>query len=176
MGIFTILFNLEIRIKNSGFFERMFRLICLQPIATVRNERKVIEDDHWANVRSIIELDECFEEACLFEIDSFSHLEIIFYFNQVKDEKIQYGARHPRNNKDYPLVGIFAQRGKNRPNKLGHTIVKLIKREGTQIYVAGLDAIDGTPVLDIKPVFKEFLPKDKIAQPQWSIDLMTKYW
>lgn len=60
-------------------------------------------------------------------IDEFSHLEIFFYFDKVSDDKIHYGARHPRNIKEYPEVGIFAQRGKNKPNKLGVTIVELLE-------------------------------------------------
>lgn len=63
------------------------------------------------------------------------HIEVVFYFHKVTDEQIQYFARHPRNNKDYPEVGIFAQRGKNRPNRIGVTIVKVIKREGKSIIV-----------------------------------------
>ncbi|MED2635235.1 TrmO family methyltransferase, partial [Bacillus thuringiensis] len=79
-------------------------------------------------------------------------------------------------NKDYPEVGIFAQRGKNRPNRIGVTIVKVIKREGKSIIVEGLDAIDGTPILDIKPIMKEFMPKEEIHQPKWATDIMRQYW
>ena len=109
-------------------------------------------------------------------IDEFSHLEIIFYFDKVSDDKIQYEARHPRNNTDYPEVGILAQRGKNRPNKLGLTIVELLELKQRTLIVKGLDAIDGTPIIDIKPVMKEFLPKDQVRQPNWSISLMENYW
>ena len=100
----------------------------------------------------------------------------LFYFHKVTDEQIQYFARHPRNNKDYPEVGIFAQRGKNRPNRIGVTIVKVIKREGKSIIVEGLDAIDGTPILDIKPIMKEFMPTEEIHQPKWATDIMRQYW
>lgn len=148
----------------------------IKPIARVCNSRVAIKDDDWDQVESIIMIDDHLPEACLNEIESFSHIEILFYFDQVQDEKIEYGARYPRNNKEYPLVGIFAQRGKNRPNKLGTTMVKLSKRVGRKLYVNGLDAIDGTPVLDIKPVLKEFLPKEEISQPEWAKDLMKNYW
>lgn len=151
-------------------------MFTIKPIAMVKNERTEVEDDFWGNVITLIELTDELEENSLSEIETFSHLEIIYYFDRVKDEKIQYGARHPRNNPDYPKVGIFAQRGKNRPNKLGASIVKLLKREGKTLFVSGLDAIDGTPVIDIKPVFKEFLPNEEIKQPQWSIDIMEDYW
>ena len=151
-------------------------MINLSPIAFVKNIRAEIEDDHWGNVISVIELDSAFGEEALFQIESFSHAEIIFYFHLVDENKIETGARHPRNNKDWPSVGIFAQRGKNRPNQLGVTTVKILKREGRQLFVQGLDAIDGTPVLDIKPVMKEFLPREEIRQPGWATELMKNYW
>jgi tRNA (adenine37-N6)-methyltransferase len=151
-------------------------MITLSPIATVKNSRRIVEDDHWDGIDSIIELDSSFTREALFQIENFSHAEIIYYFHLVEENKIETGARHPRNNKDWPKVGIFAQRGKNRPNRLGATIVKIIKREGNQLFVQGLDAIDGTPVLDIKPVMKEFLPREEIDQPEWATELMKNYW
>jgi tRNA-Thr(GGU) m(6)t(6)A37 methyltransferase TsaA len=150
--------------------------ISLSPIGTVKNTRRVVEDDHWGGVISVIELNSSFTEETLFQIEKFSHAEILFYFHLVEDAKIETGARHPRNNKDLPRVGIFSQRGKNRPNRLGATIVKIIKREGNQLSVQGLDAIDGTPVLDIKPVMKEFLPREEVTQPDWATELMKNYW
>ncbi|QGM29357.1 tRNA (N6-threonylcarbamoyladenosine(37)-N6)-methyltransferase TrmO [Bacillus sp. N3536] len=145
-------------------------------IGTVHNTRKTPEDDYWGQVVSEIRLNNDWDVTSLDGIDAFSHAEIIFLFHLVSDDKIQYTARHPRNNTDYPKVGIFAQRGKNRPNKIGLTTVELIKREGLSIFVKGLDAIDGTPVLDIKPVMNEFLPKGEVKQPNWSVDLMSNYW
>ncbi|PLS17075.1 tRNA (N6-threonylcarbamoyladenosine(37)-N6)-methyltransferase TrmO [Bacillus sp. M6-12] len=145
-------------------------------IGAVCNERKTPVDDYWGKVLSEIKLDQELDISCLDGIDSFSHLEIIFLFHLIEDDKIQYISRHPRNNKEFPKVGIYAQRGKNRPNKIGATIVKLIKRKGRSLFVSGLDAIDGTPVLDIKPVMNEFLPKGEIKQPQWSTELMANYW
>jgi tRNA-Thr(GGU) m(6)t(6)A37 methyltransferase TsaA len=151
-------------------------MITLSPIGTVKNARQKVEDDRWGGIASVIELNSSFTEEALFQIDEFSHAEVIYYFHLVKDEKIETGARHPRNNKGWPKVGILAQRGKNRPNRLGATIVKVIKREGLQIFVQGLDAINGTPVLDIKPVMKEFLPREEIHQPAWATELMKNYW
>ncbi len=151
-------------------------MISMSPIGAVKNIRKEVEDDNWGDVVSIIELDATFDEEALFQIESFSHAEIYFYFHLVDDAKIETGARHPRNNKEWPKVGIFAQRGKNRPNRLGATTVKILKREGRQLFVQGLDAIDGTPILDIKPVMKEFLPREEVTQPAWATELMKNYW
>lgn len=151
-------------------------LYTIKPIAVVSNSRKMIEDDNWGGVISSIELTTDIQESSLKGIDDFSHLEIIFYFDKVADEKIQYEARHPRNNTDYPEVGIFAQRGKNRPNKIGVTVVELLELKDRTLIVKGLDAINGTPIIDIKPVMKEFLPKGEIKQPIWATDLMKNYW
>jgi tRNA-Thr(GGU) m(6)t(6)A37 methyltransferase TsaA len=151
-------------------------MITLSPIATVKNTRKLVEDDNWGEVVSVLELVSSFTEEALLQIEKFSHAEIIYYFHLVENEKIETGARHPRNNKNWPKAGIFAQRGKNRPNHLGATIVKIIKREGPHLFVQGLDAVDGTPVLDIKPVMKEFLPREEINQPSWASEIMKNYW
>lgn len=151
-------------------------MIELNPIATVRNTRKMVEDDQWGEVVSIIELLPPLTEDALAGIETFSHVEVIFHFDRVQTEKIETGARHPRNNADWPLVGILAQRGKNRPNRIGTTICKLIDHIGSSITVQGLDAVDGTPVLDIKPVMKEFLPTEEIRQPKWADELMSHYW
>lgn len=151
-------------------------MITLTPIATVKNSRVDVEDDNWGDVLSIIELDASMPEDALFEIEHFSHAEIIYFFHKVDEKKIETGSRHPRNNPAYPNVGILSQRGKNRPNRLGATIVHVLKREGRQLHVQGLDAINGTPILDIKPVMKEFLPRGEVRQPEWATDLMKNYW
>jgi tRNA-Thr(GGU) m(6)t(6)A37 methyltransferase TsaA len=150
--------------------------IKIKPIAFVKNSRKSVSDDYWGNIISEITLIDSFTEDSLQGINEFSHLEIIFYFNQVLDDAIIKEARHPRGNTNLPKVGIFAQRGKNRPNKLGLTIVELIEQKGKTLIVKGLDAIDWTPIVDIKPVIKEFLPTNEILQPKWCSDLMKNYW
>ncbi|WP_078394572.1 SAM-dependent methyltransferase [Shouchella patagoniensis] len=152
-------------------------MFTLQPIATVKNDRLVVEDDQWGEVVSTIKFHPSINPVALEGISSFSHLEIIFCFHLVEDRHVQWEARHPRNNKEYPKVGIFAQRGKNRPNKLGVTTVKLLEHSSAdELIVKGLDAINGTPIIDIKPVMKEFLPFENVTQPEWVSDLMGRYW
>jgi len=150
--------------------------IFLTPIGTIENARTEIKDDNWGEVVSKIILADEFDAESLDGIEAFSHVEIIYFFHQVKQEKIVFGARYPRNNQAWGKVGIFAQRGKNRPNQLGLTTVKVLKREGKVLYVQGLDAINGTPVLDIKPVMRDFLPTGEIRQPKWVAELMRHYW
>ncbi|MEP7353349.1 MAG: SAM-dependent methyltransferase [Acidobacteriota bacterium] len=151
--------------------------IQLTPIGTVHSTIQDPIDDVWGGVQTRIELDPTrFAPDCLDGLDQFSHLEIVFLFDQVTEDQIHYGARHPRGRMDWPKVGIFAQRAKNRPNRLGVTACKLIAIEGLSIKIEGLDAIDGTPVLDIKPYMEEFRVNDPIRQPAWSHELMAGYW
>ena len=101
---------------------------------------------------------------------------MIFLFDRVPDEKIEYGARRPRGRTDWPMVGIFAQRGKNRPNRLGLCTCRIVAVDGLAIEVEGLDAIDGAPVMDIKPVLKGFLPRGEVTEPAWAAEIMKDYW
>ncbi|TND08575.1 MAG: hypothetical protein FD123_2079 [Bacteroidetes bacterium] len=148
----------------------------MSPVAHVHSARTEMTDDNWGEVISKIVLDDQFPEEAFQGISDFSHLEIVFYFHLAPAEEICTGARHPRGNKNWPETGIFAQRGKARPNKIGLCIVELLEHRGRVLYVRGLDAIAGTPVLDIKPVMQEFLPRTKISQPDWSKELMKNYW
>ncbi|MBI1307027.1 MAG: tRNA (N6-threonylcarbamoyladenosine(37)-N6)-methyltransferase TrmO [Bacteroidetes bacterium] len=146
----------------------------VQPVAFVRNNRKSPTDDYWGDVLSRIELTDDLPTESLDGIDQFSHLEIVFFMDQSTNTIT--GSEHPRENPNWPKTGIFAQRKKDRPNHIGLTIVKLIGVENRAIVVSGLDAIDNTPVLDIKPVFREYLPDEEVKQPAWSHDLMKDYW
>jgi tRNA-Thr(GGU) m(6)t(6)A37 methyltransferase TsaA len=149
--------------------------IQLTPIATVKNTRAASGDDFWGSIISEIELADDVPDEALEGIGLFSHLEIVYYFNLVGEARSSY-ARRPRGNPDYPLMGIFAQRNKDRPNGIGLTTVELLEHAGRVIKVRYLDAIDGTPVLDIKPVFREFLPKGAVRQAEWVEDMMKEYW
>lgn len=149
--------------------------ITFEPIAVVKNTRTEPIDDNWESIIAEIELADSIPTEAFSSISDFSHLEIIYYFDQVKPEAIVFSGR-PRGNPDYPLVGILGQRKKDRPNRIGLCTVELLEHNGRSIKVKYLDAIDGTPVLDIKPVFREFQPKGHIRQPVWVEDLMKHYW
>ena len=150
--------------------------ITLEPIAFVRAGRTTPEDDYWGGATAVIELADGIDPESLVGLEDFSHAEVIFHFHQVDPAKVVLDARRPRNNPDWPRIGIFAQRGKNRPNRLASTIVRMLGRDGRALRVAELDAIDGTPVLDIKPVMREFLPRTEVRQPSWVGELMRDYW
>jgi tRNA (adenine37-N6)-methyltransferase len=149
--------------------------INISPIGFVKNKRENPIDDQWSSVVSTIELLPHIPQESLLHIDQFSHLEIVYYFHQADLHQIKFTA-HPRGNPFYPSVGIYAQRKKERPNAIGLSTVELIQLKGRTIRVKNLDAIDGTPVIDIKPVYKAFLPVGKIKQPEWVADLMKHYW
>jgi len=151
-------------------------VITMHPVGVVRSPRQDLTDDGWGSVRATIELDSAFSEEALAGLEAFSHAEVTFHFNRVSEAEVERGARHPRGNAAWPKVGIFAQRAKGRPNRIGSTIVAIVGRRGRTLEVVGLDAVDGTPVLDIKPVMIEFLPRGEIRQPQWASELMKDYW
>jgi tRNA-Thr(GGU) m(6)t(6)A37 methyltransferase TsaA len=151
-------------------------VITLEPIGYVRSARRDLLDDDWDAVPATIELDAAFDPVALDGLETFSHAEIVYHFDRVSPDAIERGARHPRGNPRWPRVGIFAQRAKDRPNRLGVTVVAITGRDGRTLRVSGLDAVDGTPVLDIKPVMAEFLPRGVIRQPAWSHELMQTYW
>jgi len=150
--------------------------INIEPLAFVRGGRTEAIDDEWGASRARIELSDGIPDEALAGLAEFSHAEVIFVFDKVTDEQIVAGARHPRGNLDWPLVGIFAQRGKNRPNRLGVTVCTIIGVEGRSLIVEGLDAIDGTPVVDIKPVLKGFLSRGEVREPAWAAEIMKDYW
>lgn len=150
--------------------------ITMDPIGTVRSSRRDVRDDGWDREQAHVELAPRFGEDALAGLDGFSHVEVIFHMDRVEPAKIETGARHPRNNRDWPLVGIFAQRGKNRPNQIGTTVCRVLRVEGTRLYVEGLDAVDGTPVLDLKPWVRELGPRGEVEQPVWMDALMGGYW
>ena len=152
-------------------------LVHLQPIGRVHGGRDRPIDDDWGASRARIELDAArFEPDALAGLADFSHAEVIFLFDRVADDQIVAGARHPRGRADWPKVGIFAQRGKNRPNRLGVCVCRVVGVDGLAVEVEGLDAIDGTHVLDIKPVLKGFLPRGEVREPAWATEIMKDYW
>lgn len=152
-------------------------MIAMEPIGHVRGGRVAAVDDDWGGSRARIELDGArFTAESLAGLEAFTHAEVIFVFDKVTDAEIVTGARHPRGNTDWPKVGIFAQRGKNRPNRIGLCTCRVISVDGLALEVEGLDAIDGTPVLDIKPLMSGFQPREAIGEPVWAKEIMKDYW
>ena len=149
----------------------------LMAIGHVRGGRSAATDDDWGASRARIDLDpDRFTPDALAGLADFSHIEVVFLFHGVDEARVETGARRPRGRADWPLVGIFAQRGRARPNRLGVTVCQVVGVGGLSVEVQGLDAIDGTPVLDIKPVLQGFLPRGEVREPDWAREIMRDYW
>jgi tRNA (Thr-GGU) A37 N-methylase len=149
----------------------------LEPIGTVVGGRLRPTDDGWDAERCTIELDAArFDPDSLAGLAEFSHVEVVFLFHLVDEADVVPGCRHPRERTDWPRIGIFAQRGRVRPNRLGVTVCRLESVEGTSVRVRGLDAVEGTPVLDLKPYLSGCAPRGEVREPPWAREIMEGYW
>lgn len=150
--------------------------LVLKPIGVVRCPIKEVTDDCWGGVAATIALDsQLFGPESTQGRDQFSHVEVIFLLHKIPAESVEKGARHPRGRTDWPKMGIFAQRSKDRPNRIGITICKLLFVRGLEIRVSELDAVDDTPVPDVKPYLKGFAPRGEVREPAWANELMAGY-
>lgn len=151
--------------------------ITLQPIGIVRGGRAEAVDDGWGLVEADIVLDPArLKPEATLGLASFSHVVVVFHMHKVAEDRVETGARHPREREDWPLLGILAQPARSRPNRIGVTTAALVAVDGLTVRVRGLDAIDGTPVLDIKPCITGFAPRGVVREPTWVRDLMREYW
>jgi tRNA-Thr(GGU) m(6)t(6)A37 methyltransferase TsaA len=146
----------------------------VRPVGFVRTARDDPADsDHWGAVVSVIEVDERFGDDCLQGLQDFSHAEVVFVFDRAT-EREDYVPRPPRGRDDLPAVGVFAEHGPRRPNRLGVSYCTIVSVDRRRLTVRGLDAVDSTPVLDIKPAMTQFLP-GPLRQPEWVERLMADY-
>jgi len=149
----------------------------MEPIGTVVGGRREEIDDDWGEVESTIVLDSSrLGTDAASGLEEFSHVEVVYVFDRVDPAEVVVGARRPRGNPAWPEVGILAQRARMRPNRIGVTVCELVGVDGAVLSVRGLDAIDGSPVLDVKPYMAEFAPRRPTRQPRWSSELMRGYW
>ncbi|TXS34872.1 SAM-dependent methyltransferase [Streptomyces sp. t39] len=144
------------------------------PIGVVRGPRQGTRQDDWGDVECRIELSpgELEPEATV-GLSDYSHVEVVFTFHLT--DRVCRGTQHPRGNPDWPRVGILAQRAPNRPNHLGVTVCELLAVDGLTLTVRGLDALDGSPVLDVKPYLPRFAARGTVREPAWSAELMRDY-
>jgi tRNA-Thr(GGU) m(6)t(6)A37 methyltransferase TsaA len=145
-----------------------------RPIGIVRNDIKEPTDEGWGGVVSEIVLDQHLADG-LDGIEQFSHVLVLFWMHRAAEAEPVRMRRRPQGRQDMPEVGIFAQRARHRPNPIGVTAVAMLRREGHRLTVQGLDAIDGTPVLDVKPYVPRY---DAVASPivaEWINRLMERY-
>ncbi len=138
--------------------------IVLNPIGYVKTNAKGEEVKDKALLSQIVLRDDLANG--LSGISDYSHLFVMFYLNQVTDEQKKTLSVHPRGRMDMPLVGVFVARTMLRPNPIGLTLVELVKVEDNVLTVRGLDAYDGTPVLDIK-TYDFWDMAENIRVPEW---------
>jgi tRNA-Thr(GGU) m(6)t(6)A37 methyltransferase TsaA len=131
-------------------------------------------DEKWGGVISRIVLSPEYSEG-LAGLDAFSHAIIVTWLHEAHYECGKHLQRRPRGLQSMPMVGIFSQRAKDRPNPIGITAVEIIKVGRDYLEVKALDAIDGTPVLDIKPYFPQYDRVESPVIPKWVDILMDKY-
>ena len=146
----------------------------LKPIGTVKSAVSEPVDENWGKVVSEIHLDPALA-AGLRGLDQFSHILVLFFMHRSTFEPSRDLIRRPKGRADMPELGIFAQRAKHRPNPIGITAVELLAVDGSVLKVRGLDAIDGTPVLDIKPYLPAFDRVDQPSVPEWVAKVMEGY-
>jgi tRNA-Thr(GGU) m(6)t(6)A37 methyltransferase TsaA len=146
----------------------------VRAIGTVRSPVTEPVDEGWGDVEARIVVAPALRPG-LRGLDGFSHVLVVALLHGASFDPARHLVRRPRGLADMPELGIFAQRAKDRPNPLGVTVVPLVSVDGDGVTVRGLDAIDGTPILDLKPYFPEFDAAAGASVPEWVGRLMRGY-
>jgi tRNA-Thr(GGU) m(6)t(6)A37 methyltransferase TsaA len=154
--------------------------IVLKPIGvihTTASDKQVKEEPR--NVEATVEVFADFEDA-LEGLDGYSHLFILSYLNKLRPEQVGPLKVKPKRAvkrgfklEELPTLGVFALDSPTRPNPIGLTLVRLIRRQGRKLFVAGIDLFDGTPVVDIKPYQPDY--QVDCAMPDWYLKIMDKH-
>ena len=142
--------------------------LTLKAIGIVRNEvkeRPSAAGDWWEELVSEIVIDPKLAEA-LDGLEEFSHIIVLYWMHQVTGGEVPLKVR-PMGRREAPLVGLFATRSPTRPNRIGKATVSLLQSRGNILKVKGLDALDGSPVIDIKPYLPRYDSADDTRVPQW---------
>jgi tRNA-Thr(GGU) m(6)t(6)A37 methyltransferase TsaA len=139
-----------------------------RPIGVVRNKVREPRMDGWEHVRSDLIFRDDLTDA-LDGIETYSHILVIFYLHRVPEEERTTGRIHPRGDPRLPEQGVLATRSQRRPNAIGVSVVPLLRRRKNILRVRGLDAIDGTPVLDIKPYVPHYDSVQDAKVPDWTL-------
>jgi len=148
----------------------------VEAIALVINDRPEVSDDFWGGVESIIRLREDLPVDTLTGLDAFSHIQVVWSFHLAAREDVHLGARSPRNNPEWEASGTFVHRNHRRPSQIAVSHPRLLGVDGRDIHVVDLDAVNGTPVIDIAPWFREFGPQGEVRQPAWPTEMLADYW
>ncbi|MFE9408010.1 SAM-dependent methyltransferase [Streptomyces sp. NPDC006704] len=149
----------------------------VRSVATVVGGHKHVLDDYQGGVQSIIRLHRDFPLETLQGIEEFSHLEVIWCFHLARPEDVVLHARSPRGNPQWPATGTFVHRNHRRPNQLAISKPRLLDVDGRDLLVTDLDAVDGTPLIDVMPYFEPMGPRGPVRQPDWTGEMLDPcYW
>ncbi|MFD7556971.1 TrmO family methyltransferase [Streptomyces sp. NPDC059835] len=148
----------------------------LPQIGVVVGGHMAVEDDYQGGAESIIRLNDEYPEETLQGLEEFSHVQVVWKMHKAKPEDIELHARSPRGNPRWPATGTYVHRNHRRPAQIGVSHPKLKRVEGRDIVVEGLDAVHGTPVLDLSPWFPQMGPQGKVRVPAWVGEMLTDYW
>lgn len=146
--------------------------ICMEPIGHVASDVDSPVDEGWGKVESRIVIREDLVPALL-GLEQFSHILVVFWMHHAPPVSVL--QRRPQGREDMPEMGLFSQRSRHRPNPIGITAVSLTGVAGNELLVRGLDAINGTPVLDIKPYYPAYDSRPEARVPEWVGRLMADY-
>ncbi|MFC8006983.1 MULTISPECIES: TrmO family methyltransferase domain-containing protein [Streptomyces] len=148
----------------------------IEPIGEVVAGRTEVADDYWGGVESVIQLDEKLPLDSVQGLEEFSHLIVVWHFDQASPDAVEYHARSPRGNTDWPATGTFAHRNHRRPNQLAQSFPRLLRVDGLSLHVTDLDAVVGTKIYDLSPWFAEMGPRGEVREPAWPGEMLTDYW
>ncbi|MFG7940296.1 TrmO family methyltransferase domain-containing protein [Streptomyces cacaoi] len=148
----------------------------IEPIGEVVVGRADVVDDYWGGVDSVIQLDTGFPLDTVQGLEEFSHLVVVWHFDQASPDDVEYHARSPRGNTRWPATGTFAHRNHRRPNQLAQSFPRLLKVDGLSLRVTDLDAVVGTKIYDLSPYFAEMGPRGAVREPAWPGEMLTNYW
>jgi len=161
------------RALRASHLPAVMKDVTLRVIGFVDNARTSTADADWGGLESTLQLRPEFR-AGLTGLEQFSHALVVFFMHVDPLDEAPTLIRRPRGREDMPMLGVFAQRGRMRPNPIGVTAVEIVRVADGTVVVRGLDAIDGTPVLDLKPYVPEF-DRREAATPEWMTRLMKGY-
>ncbi len=153
----------------------MAQTLLIRSIGIVVGGRSEPTDDHWTE-NAIIRLDPDFPAGVVQGLEEFSHLLVVWHFHRADPAEVTLHARSPRGNPAWPPTGTFAHRNHRRPNQLAESFPRLLKVDGLDLHVTDLDAIDGSPVYDLAPYFKEMGPRGHVREPGWPAEMLQDYW
>ena len=141
--------------------------IPITPIGVVRNGEDDPARQDWSRVRSRIELQPDLAPA-LDGIEGFSHVIVVGWLDRIPGELRERRRAHPAGDERLPLLGALALRGGSRPNPLSVTVCRLRSVRDASVEVEGLDLVDGTPVLDLKPYIAAYDSEPGATLPDWA--------